>query len=135
MPLFAHQIKGADEFILGTLGTARFFVPFVLAIPTGRLADRWGRKKVLLVLAPLTYLSNVLLILAPNTKVLLVAAFFFRLYSSSTAVVNAMAAELVPKEQMGRWIGILSLVRGVFSIPLPILTEVLLDSFGPILSL
>jgi hypothetical protein len=67
--------------------------------------------------------------------VLLVAAFFFRFYSSTTAAVNAMAAELVPKEQMGRWIGILSLVRGVFSIPLPILTEVLLDSFGPILSL
>jgi MFS family permease len=45
MPLFAHQIIGADEFILGALGTARFFVPFILAIPTGRLADRWGRKK------------------------------------------------------------------------------------------
>jgi MFS family permease len=132
MPLFAHQIKGADEFILGALGTVRFFVPFVLAIPIGRLADRWGRKKVLLALAPLTYLSNVLVILAPNPKFLLVAAFFFGFYSIGTAVVNAMAAELVPEEQMGRWIGILSLVRGMFSIPLPILAGALWDSLGPI---
>jgi MFS family permease len=132
MPLFAHQVKGADEFILGALGTVRFFVPFVFAIPIGRLADRHGRKKILLALAPLTYIANLLLILAPGPKVLLLAAFFFGFYGISTAVVNAMAAEMVPREQMGRWIGIMSLVRGIFSIPLPILAGGLWNAFGPI---
>ena len=132
MPLFAHQVKGADEFILGALGTVRFFVPFVFAIPIGRLADRHGRKKILLALAPLTYLSNLLLILASGPKVLLLAAFFFGFYGISTAVVNAMAAEMVPKEQMGRWIGVLSLVRGAFSIPLPILAGGVWNAFGPV---
>jgi len=132
MPLFAHQVKGADAFILGALGTVSFLVPFVLAIPFGRLADRLGRKKILLALAPLTYLSNVLLILAPGPKMLLVAGFFFGFYSISTAVVNAMAAEMVPKEQMGRWIGIMSLVRGAFSIPFPMLAGGLWKAFDPI---
>jgi MFS family permease len=132
MPLFAHQVKGADEFILGALGTVRYFVPFVFAIPIGRLADRHGRKKILLALAPLTYLSNLLLILAPGPKVLLLSAFFFGFYSISTAVANAMAAEMVPKKQMGRWIGIMSLVRGAFSIPLPILGGGLWNAYGPI---
>lgn len=132
VPLFAHQIKGANEFILGALGTARYLVPFVFAIPAGRLTDRFGRKKLLLVLAPLTYLSNLLLILAPGPKVLLLAGFFFGFYTISTAVVNAMAAELVPKEQMGRWIGILSLVRGLLSVPMPVLAGVLWNTLGPV---
>ena len=53
MPLYAHQVKGADEFVLGTIYVAITIVPLVFSIQLGRLADRYGRKKLLFSMAPL----------------------------------------------------------------------------------
>jgi len=130
VPLYAHQFKGADEFILAGLGTARFLAALLFAIPMGRLADRFGRKKLLFAVAPLSYASNVLLILAPGAKVLLLAGFSFAFYGISTSLANAMAAELAPKERMGRWIGTVGLLRGLISIPMPLLAGMIWDHIG-----
>jgi len=43
--VFAHQIKGAEEYILGAMVTGSPLTPLVLSIPLGRLADRIGGKK------------------------------------------------------------------------------------------
>ena len=42
-----------------------------------------------------------------------------------------MAAEIVPQKQMGRWTGIVSLVRGLTSIPAPLIGGVIWDQLGP----
>ena len=132
LPLYAHVFKGADEFIVGALGTARFLATFLFAIPIGRLADRYGRKKILFVLAPLTYISNLLFILVPDAKMLLAGACFFGFYGIGTSVVSAMAAEFSPKERMGQWIGMVGLIRGLVSIPMPLLAGLLWDHVGPV---
>ena len=132
LPLYAHVTKGADEFIIGAIGTVRFLATFLFALPVGRLADHYGRKKILFCLAPLTYLSNILFILVPNANLLLLGSVFFGFYGIGTSVVNAMAAEFSPKERMGQWIGIASLVRGLVSIPMPLLSGLLWDHMGPI---
>jgi hypothetical protein len=41
--------------------------------------------------------------------------------SISMALASSMTAEIIPKEQMGRWIGIVSLFRGLPGIPAPLL--------------
>lgn len=43
--VFAHEIKGADPFILGAMVTGSALTSVIFAIPLGRLADRVGRKK------------------------------------------------------------------------------------------
>jgi MFS family permease len=131
MPLYAHQFKGADEFVLGGIAAARTLSPLVLSIPLGKLADRYGRKRMLLALAPMLYAANLCLIWAPNPGILLLFGFFFGFNGISVALAAAMAAEIMPKEQMGRWIGIVSLVRGVVSIPAPIIGGFIWDHIGP----
>lgn len=42
--VFAHEIKGADPFILGAMVTGSALTSVIFAIPLGRLADRVGRK-------------------------------------------------------------------------------------------
>jgi len=41
---FAHEVKGADELILGMMLTAFALTPLVLGIPIGRIADCIGRS-------------------------------------------------------------------------------------------
>jgi MFS family permease len=131
MPLFAHQFKGADEFVLGGIATATRVAPLLVAIPLGRLADRHGRKKLLFLLAPLSNAANLCLIFAPGRNMLLLSGLLFGLNSISTGIAAAMAAEIVPKGQMGRWIGMISLMRGLISIPAPLIAGLIWDQIGP----
>jgi MFS family permease len=136
MPLYAHQFKGADEFVLGGISMAIAVVPMLASIPLGRLADRYGRKKLLFAIAPLSYVGNLCLVFAPPSGigasvVLLLHGVFFGFNSVSMALASAMTAEIMPKEQMGRWIGIVSLFRGLFSIPAPLIGGLIWEHIGP----
>lgn len=130
-PLFAHQFKGADEFVLGGIAVAMSVAPLVASIPLGHLADRYGRKRLLFAIAPAAYAANLCLIYASGRNMLLLSGFFFGFNSISMAIASAMAAEIVPQRQMGRWIGIVSLVRGLASIPAPLIGGLIWDHLGP----
>jgi len=136
VPLYAHRLKGANEFMLGGITMASTLVPMLASIPLGRLADRHGRKKLLYVIAPLTYAANLCLVLAPASGAvaslsLLAYGVLFGFNSIGMGLASAMAAEIMPKEQMGRWIGIISLFRGLLSIPAPLAGGLIWEHLGP----
>jgi MFS family permease len=131
MPLFAHQFKHAEEFQLGGMAVAISVTPLLFAIPLGRLADRYGRKKLLYLIALVSYLSSFLLIWSNGPMMLFLAGLFFGFNSIATGLAAAMASEIVPKEQMGRWIGLLGLSRGLVSIPSPLIAGLIWKHFGP----
>lgn len=131
MSLFAHQVKGADEFVLGSIAVAMSIAPLCASIPIGQLADRYGRKRLLFAIAPAAYAANLCLIFATGSNMLLLSGFLFGFNSISMALASAMAAEIMPQQQMGRWIGIVSLVRGLLSIPAPLIGGLIWDHLGP----
>jgi len=136
VPLYAHEVKGADEFTLSGIAMAMTVMPLLVSIPLGRLADRHGRKKLLFALAPLAYLANLCLVLAPAAStraspVLLLYGVLAGFNSVSMALAAAMTAEIMPRDQMGRWIGIVSLFRGVLAIPAPLLGGLIWEHLGP----
>jgi MFS family permease len=47
-----------------------------LQIPAGRLADRIGRKKAFYLFTPFYFLGTLLLITAPSSEYLIIAAWF-----------------------------------------------------------
>jgi len=136
MPVYAHEFKGADEFVLSGISMAITIVPMLAAIPLGRLADRYGRKKLLFAVAPLAYVANLCLVFAPVTGMwtvpsLLLYGVFFGFNSISMALASSMTAEIMPQEQMGRWIGIVSLFRGLLGIPAPLIGGLIWEHIGP----
>ncbi|MFC2038067.1 hypothetical protein ACFLYD_08970, partial [Chloroflexota bacterium] len=50
---------------------------------------------------------------------LLLYGVLFGFNSIGMALASSMAAEIMPQEHMGRWIGVVGLFRGMLSIPAP----------------
>lgn len=131
MPLFAHEQRGADEYLLGGMTTATTVITILMSVPLGRMADRIGRKSVLYLLTPLYYAANLALVFGRGSIILLAVGALWGFYQISWIVTSAMTAELVSMDQMGRWIGVLGLCRGLVSVPGPIIGGMIWNQIGP----
>ncbi|NQS88282.1 MFS transporter, partial [Patescibacteria group bacterium] len=132
LQVFAHQVKGANQYVLGTMTIAMIIVRLLFGIPLGKLADRIGRKKIIYLLAPLWYASSLLLVFSLNSITLVLAGGLFGFYFISSVVTDSMTLELVPIEQMGRWSGLLGLFGGLVTIPAPLLSGLIWKNISPI---
>jgi len=129
--VFANEIKGADQFVLGAMGTAAALVPLFLGVFVGRLADKIGRKKVMYLSMPFVWASNLILVFAPNPSFLIVAGALQGFLMIGGLPSRAMTRELVPPEQMGRWLGICNFCSMLFSAGSVYLAGVIWDHIGP----
>ncbi len=129
--VFAHSVKEANEFILGAMVTGSAVASIVCAIPLGRLADRIGRKRVLYLTIPLFWLSNLVLVAAPSPVFLVVAGILQGFFFIGGPIAAAIERELVPSEQMGRWLGINRFFRMMLSAFLALTAGIIWDKIGP----
>jgi len=121
IPLYAKQVKGADTIILGLIDSGYWFAVVLLAIPVGLTADRLGRKKVLLVLTPLYCLGLLILASAQNNVALLFAGVLNGFTMLAGVTESSITVELVPRELLGSWFGILGFFMGLTSFVGPIM--------------
>ncbi len=129
--VFAHEVKGASELLLGTMVTASALTSIVFALPMGRLADRVGRKNVLYAMIPLFWMSNLVLVWSPTPSFLILAGILQGFYFVGGPISAAMERELVPAEQMGRWIGINRFFRMLLSACMAFVGGIIWDRVGP----
>jgi len=129
--VFAYQIKGANELVLGAMVTGSALASIIFAVPLGRLADRIGRKRVLYITIPLFWISNLILIWATSMAFLIIAGILQGFYFIGAPVVAAIERELVPPEQMGRWVGINRFFKMTLSAILALSAGVIWDRIGP----
>lgn len=114
-PLWLVNVKGADPYILGIMGTAGTLVSLLLQLPVGRLADKVGRKRAFYLFRPFVYLGSLLLVFAPSPEYLILVGIFgyFGLQGGGGSLSGVsfipfitMNFELVPETKRGRWLGI-----------------------------
>jgi len=129
--VFAHEVKGADQYILGAMVTGFALTPLVCGIPLGRLADKIGRKKVLYLIAPAFWASNLMLIWTPSPEFLIATGVLQGFFHICTILTAAMSVELVPPEQMGKWLGIMRFFRLSFGTCSAFVAGIIWDNIGP----
>jgi len=128
IPLWMVNVKGADPYILGAIGTSGMVTSALLQIPTGKLADKIGRKKAFLLLAPFSYLGTILLILAPSSGSLIAVGVFGAAGAMMMGGIGGVSFipfitmfwETVPAKKMGRWFGFTGIFN-IFALPASIL--------------
>jgi sugar porter (SP) family MFS transporter len=98
----------AKQFALGDLGLGWAFSSLLFGCAlgctlAGRLTDRWGRKKLMLLIAILFALTSVETALAPNFTALVVARFLAGLAVGGVSLLSPMyVAEVSPPAIRGR---------------------------------
>ena len=128
---YAHEVKGADQFIVGGILTAMTLTEAVFSTPFGRLADKIGRKKTFYLITPIFCLANLLFVFAPSPEILLLAGLLMGFRMLSMFAYGSMTPELVPSECIGRWRGLIGLFTGLVSIPAPIIGGLIWEHLGP----
>ncbi|MBW2066190.1 MAG: MFS transporter [Deltaproteobacteria bacterium] len=129
--VWAREYKGADEYVLGAMVTGMALIPLVFGIIMGRLADRIGRKKVLYITMPIFWVSQLMLIWAPNHALLIAAGSLAGFFHIIAVTSGAIGYELVPKNHMGRWMGTLRFFRGIFGATAIFMGGLIWDYVGP----
>jgi MFS family permease len=119
--LYARQVKGASTIVLGFMDSGYWLAVVLLALPVGLLADRLGRKKVILTLTPIYCLGLLILGTAQSDIALLAAGAFNGFTMLAGVTESSITVELVPRELLGSWFGVLGLFAGVTSFAAPII--------------
>ena len=131
-PLYAREVKGADEMTIGYMSMLMSVVPLFLAIPIGRLADSIGRKWVLAASTVLFGLSMLSFVYARNQSDLLVSAVLQGLLMVMIVTRSTMNTERVPAIFLGTWLGVSYLFRGIVGLTIsPALCGLIWEFIGP----
>lgn len=133
MPIFARRLGefGSGVEALGYMTMSFALARFIAAPIMGSLADRYGRRPMILVGLIAFALSNIGFIYAPSMEVFIaVRALEGALTAGIFPAAMGIVADIAPEESRARWAGILMGSYGAGFILGPVLGGFLYDSFG-----
>lgn len=107
-------------------------VASVSSIPFGKLADKIGRKPVLMISYALWALVSVMFIFYHSFIPITIAFCIYGLYRGSIdPIQSALVSELAPKKYKASALGIFKMVFGIFALPASIIAGVLWQFVNP----
>jgi MFS family permease len=129
--LYANVVKHADAYVLGVMASSSMILPIALAILIGRLADIFGRRRILFMTIPIYCLSLVTLVLSPDSTWLVISSVAQGFLMLNLTTEGAISVELMPKSLLGRWWGILNLTYGLTGFVAPSFAGLLWSAVSP----
>lgn len=130
--VFAVEEKGVDPLTLGAMSTVYALVGILSAIPLGKLADRIGRVRTVILIRPLFHISTLILLFTPDPRWIILGWALRGTFQPSLSILAAYRNELVPPSERGKWMGIRELLRGIFRIPAPLIGGILYAQVSPL---
>ena len=110
MPVFARRLDelGAGIVALGFMTMAFAFAQFALAPFMGNLADRFGRRPLVLLALAGVVATNVAYLLTASVEAYVVTRFLQGALSAGLLPASiAVVGEIFPGDSRGRWAGLL----------------------------
>jgi MFS family permease len=129
--LFILELGATNE-TLGLLVMVETLGGMFLQIPGGVLADRYGRKRVIIAAAILGFGSPIIYLFAKDWIQLAPALLLASTSALSRGAMNALIAESLPADRRGSGFAALSFVQKIPNVFTGILGGMIMDSFGVI---
>jgi DHA1 family tetracycline resistance protein-like MFS transporter len=112
MPLYAKHL-GAPKELIGLLGTGYSLMQLVFSPIWGRLSDRYGRRRSLLLSIAMTSVAFAAYGFADSFAVLLVARLFAGAATANIAIAQAYVADVTTPEARAKGMGIIGAAFGL----------------------
>jgi len=129
--IFAKQAGFADIF-LPVLYLVFTVASAGLAIPFGKLADKIGRKPVMLIAFALWALVCLIFILTQNYLFILLTFVIYGLHKAALdPVQKTFVSDLAPKKFRASALGGFQMVVGLCALPASLVAGILWDTYGP----
>jgi len=129
--LFILELGATNE-ILGLLVMVETLGGMFFQIPGGVLADRYGRKRVIIASAILGFGSPLIYLFAGDWVQLVPAMLLASTASLSRGAMNALIAESLPTDKRGAGFAAISFVQKIPNVFTGIVGGVIMDHFGVI---
>jgi MFS family permease len=130
--LFAAQVKGADQYVIGQMTMATWVIPIAFSFPMGKLADVMGRKRAIYLFTPLLLISMFMLVYARSSAELIISTFLLGTIVLISTFQTAMTTEMVPPQLLSTWLSVLAIFDGIVGLVIaPVIGGLIWDVFSP----
>ena len=129
-PLYLKQDLGASIAMIGILSTIQLASQLFFQIPGGVLADKIGRKKVIVVGTVIRLFPPIIYLLATNWIHVVPALLIEALRSIYQPAVNAIIADSLPPKQRGTGYGAYRMITTSPRLIMPIIGGIAMDAMG-----
>jgi MFS family permease len=128
-PLYVKALGGTAA-SLGVIGAAEAVARGLVQIPGGYIADRYGRKWIIMTMTALAGLSRIVYIFAPSWEWIALGAAVMGFTGIYGPALEALIADSLPPERRGMGFGIVRLISSVSTTPSPLIAGLLYLRIG-----
>ena len=128
LPLFVKSLSGSDA-VVGLIAAVSPLAGIVFSFPVGMLADRWGKKRLLLIAALVFLLAPLLYLLVSNPYWLIPIRFF---HGIATAILGPVGSAFIVSaypESKGEKLGLYSSATLIGRTLAPLLGGAIISAF------
>ena len=128
LPLFVKSLSGSDA-VIGLIAAVSPLAGIFFSFPVGMLADRWGKKRLLLIAALVFLLAPLLYLLVSNPYWLIPIRFF---HGIATAILGPVASAFIVSaypESKGEKLGLYSSATLIGRTLAPLLGGAIISAF------
>lgn len=133
-PLYVQALGGTAS-TLGLIGAASTSSQALVQFPGGYLADKIGRRRLIVSMTFAAAFAWLLYALAPSWHFILIGAVIGGLCRIYTPALFAMLMDSIPEERRGTGFGIVFLIHAVSTTPAPLIAGLLYARLGLVPSL
>ncbi len=124
------QDLGATAFVIGSVAALSTVVVAFIRIPGGYIADRFGRKKIIVTMTFIVALAYLFYAFAPSWEWILVGALVSNFSLIYQPALMAMRADSVSPEKRGTGFALADFLPMLVSIPAPAVSSYLVSTMG-----
>ena len=132
MIIYLENFIGISKTQFSIIGGAVMLGSAIFAVPFGLLADRWDKRRMIMLAIVVSALGGILLSLVSDIPFLALAGFLWQAFSMASGIAAvAWLKDLLPEQNRGKFLGI----RMIFWIAIPMVLgpwigSALIQNFG-----
>ncbi len=130
-PLYVTALGGSAT-ILGLIGAAATIAEAIVKLPGGTLADKYRRRRLIIVMTLLASFSYLFYAFAPSWHFILLGAILTSLCWIYTPSFDAITIESLPKDKRGTGYSLINLITNASTTPSPLIAGLLFTRYGVI---